>query len=185
MIASLNSSHADAARHHRVLIIGAGFSGLGLGIKLREAGEEDFVILEAGAGVGGTWWVNRYPGCACDVQSHLYSFSFAPRPGWSRQFAPRAEIQGYLADCAARWGLGPQLRFNTRVTQARWDETRGRWEVTDEHGRVRTADVLVSAIGGLSRPARPNVPAWRSSPGRSSIPSNGPASSSWPASAWP
>ena len=69
----------DAARHHRVVIVGAGFSGLGLGIKLREAGEEDFVILESAAGVGGTWWVNHYPGCACDVQSHLYSFSFAPR----------------------------------------------------------------------------------------------------------
>ena len=158
MVASMNSAATDTARHHRVVIIGAGFSGLGLGIKLREAGEEDFVILEADAGVGGTWWVNRYPGCACDVQSHLYSFSFAPRPGWSRQFAPRAEIQGYLADCAARWRLGPHLRFNTRVTQARWDETRRRWAVTDQHGQVRTADVLVSAIGGLSRPARPNIP---------------------------
>jgi cation diffusion facilitator CzcD-associated flavoprotein CzcO len=148
----------DAARHHRVVIIGAGISGLGLGIKLREAGEEDFVILESAAGVGGTWWVNRYPGCACDVQSHLYSFSFAPRPGWSRQFAPRAEIQRYLADCVERFGLAPHLRFNTTVRRACWNEERRRWQVTDAQGQVRTADVLVSAIGGLSRPARPDIP---------------------------
>jgi len=146
------------SEHHRVLIIGAGFSGLGLGIRLRQAGESDFLILEAAAGPGGTWWLNRYPGCACDVQSHLYSFSFAPRPEWSRQFAPRAEIQAYLADCVARFGLGPHLRFDSAVTRARWDETARRWEVTDRRGQVRTAEVLVSAIGGLSRPARPDIP---------------------------
>ncbi|MFU8896910.1 MAG: flavin-containing monooxygenase, partial [Gammaproteobacteria bacterium] len=158
MNADLDTSAAAAAPHTRVLIIGAGFSGLGLGIKLRAAGEEDFIILEAAAGVGGTWWVNRYPGCACDVQSHLYSFSFVPRPDWSRQFAPRAEIQRYLADCVDRHGLAPHLRFNTTVTQARWDEGARHWRVTDQHGQLRTADVLVSAIGGLSRPAWPDIP---------------------------
>jgi cation diffusion facilitator CzcD-associated flavoprotein CzcO len=144
--------------HHRVLIIGAGFSGLGLAIKLREAGEEDFLILEADAGVGGTWWVNRYPGCACDVQSHLYSFSFAPKPDWSRHFAPRAEIQRYLADCVERHGLAPHLKLNTRIEQARWDEAARGWVVTDQHGRAWSADVLVAATGLLSRPSRPNIP---------------------------
>jgi len=143
--------------HHTVLIIGAGFSGLGLGIRLRQTGEEDFVILDQAADVGGTWWVNRYPGCACDVQSHLYSLSFAPKPDWPRHFGARVEIQAYLSDCVDRFALAGHLRLNTRVVQAHWDEVRKRWLVTEQNGVVRSAKFLVTATGGLSRPAWPDI----------------------------
>ena len=141
-----------------VLIIGAGFSGIGLGIRLRQAGIEHFRILEAESGVGGTWWLNRYPGCACDVQSHLYSLSFVPKADWSRHFPPRAEIQAYLAETVQRHGLLEHLELNTRVIQARWDASQQLWRVRDQHGIEHRARVLVSGIGGLSRPAWPNIP---------------------------
>ncbi|TVS12873.1 MAG: NAD(P)/FAD-dependent oxidoreductase [Wenzhouxiangella sp.] len=141
-----------------VLIIGAGFSGIGLAIRLQQAGIGDFRILEAASGIGGTWWVNRYPGCACDVQSHLYSLSFEPRADWSRQFAGRAEIQRYLADCVDRHELADRIVLNSRVEQARWQEGESVWQVRDHHGVTYRARVLVSAIGGLSRPAWPDIP---------------------------
>jgi cation diffusion facilitator CzcD-associated flavoprotein CzcO len=155
-----NKAASDArANHpdHRIVIIGAGFSGIGLGIQLRQAGIEDFIIIEQAEAVGGTWWVNRYPGCACDVQSHLYSLSFAPKSDWTRHFAPRAEIQAYLANCVEKFGLKPHLRLATRVEQARWDANGQCWQVTDQHGRIRSARVLVPAIGGLSRPNWPRI----------------------------
>ena len=139
------------------MIIGAGFSGVGLAIRLRQAGIEDFLILEAEAGIGGTWWLNRYPGCACDVQSHLYSLSFAPRADWSRHFPPRGEIQSALAQEVERQALGVKIRLNTRVVEARWDEPAACWRVWDQHGEEHRSRVLVSAIGGLSRPARPAI----------------------------
>lgn len=148
-----------------ILIIGAGFSGIGLGVRLQQAGIDDFLILEAAGGVGGTWWVNRYPGCACDVQSHLYSLSFVPKTDWSRQFAPRAEIQRYLAQCVDRHDLHSNIRLNTRVAQARWDASRSQWEVRDSEGRTTRCRVLVSAIGGLSRPHCPDIPGLQSFPG--------------------
>ena len=141
-----------------ILIIGAGFSGIGLAIRLKQAGIEDFLILEAESGVGGTWWLNRYPGCACDVQSHLYSLSFEPRADWSRQFAGRAEIQRYLADCVDRHGLAEHIILDTRMEQARWLEGESAWQVRDHRGVTYRARVLVSAIGGLSRPAWPAIP---------------------------
>ncbi len=141
-----------------LVIIGAGFAGIGLAIRLRRSGFEDFVVLDAESGVGGTWWVNRYPGCACDVQSHLYSLSFAPRADWSRRFAGRAEIQGYLEDLVVRHGLAPHLHLETRVVRARWHESEHAWRVHDQRGRVFAGRMLVSAIGGLSRPAWPDIP---------------------------
>ena len=141
-----------------VLIIGAGFSGIGLAIRLQQSGIDNFQILEAEAGVGGTWWLNRYPGCACDVQSHLYSLSFAPRADWSRHFPPRHEIQAALAQEAERHALSEKIRLNTRVVEARWDERAACWHVRDQHGEEHRSRVLVSAIGGLSRPARPAIP---------------------------
>ena len=152
------SVDAGKPRHCAVVIIGAGFSGIGLAIRLKQAGIEDFVILEAENGVGGTWWLNRYPGCACDVQSHLYSLSFAPRSDWSRHFPPRAEIQSALADEVEHHALGERIRLNTRVVQARWDEAATCWRVRDQHGGEYRAQVLVSGIGGLSRPAWPTIP---------------------------
>jgi len=141
-----------------LIIIGAGFSGIGLGLKLLEKGQRNFLILDQAEQVGGTWWVNRYPGCACDVQSHLYSLSFAPNPDWSRHFSPRAEIQAYLQRCVAEGGLQSHLRLGTRVVSTRWRQSRQEWEVTDEHGKVRYCRVLVPAIGGLSRPKWPDIP---------------------------
>ncbi len=142
---------------HDLIIIGAGFSGIGLGLKLLKKGRRNFVILDQAKQVGGTWWVNRYPGCACDVQSHLYSLSFAPNPDWSRHFSPRAEIQAYLQRCVTEGGLEGHLRLGTRVVKARWRHSRQQWEVTDEHGKVRHCRVLVPAIGGLSRPKWPDI----------------------------
>src|SRR5437899_153003 len=96
-----------------VLIIGTGFAGLGMAIRLKQAGIDDFTILEHADSVGGVWRDNHYPGVACDVESHLYSFSFEPNPSWSRQFAPRAEILAYLDHCATKYGVRPHIRFNS------------------------------------------------------------------------
>src|SRR5437660_2082229 len=95
-----------------VLIVGAGFSGLGMAIKLLQAGTTSFLVVEKADDIGGTWYANRYPGCACDIPSHLYSFSFDRNPDWSRMFAPREEIQNYLKSCAQRYGVMPYIRVN-------------------------------------------------------------------------
>ena len=144
--------------HLEVAILGAGFGGIGLAVRLQQAGHRRFRIFEASGGVGGTWWVNRYPGCACDVPAHLYSYSFAPNPGWSRRFAPRAEIQAYLEQVAEEHDLAPHLELDCRVERAEWDDKQGHWRIDDARGRRWTADVLVSALGGLSRPDWPNLP---------------------------
>ncbi|NKI35207.1 NAD(P)/FAD-dependent oxidoreductase [Wenzhouxiangella sp. XN79A] len=145
-------------RHLGVAILGAGFGGLAMAVELQRRGVTDFRIFEAADGVGGTWWVNRYPGCACDVPAHLYSLSFAPNPDWSRRFAPRDEIQAYLERVVGERGLAERIELGCRVEQARWDAAAGHWRIEDAHGRDWTADVLVSAIGGLSRPAWPDLP---------------------------
>jgi cation diffusion facilitator CzcD-associated flavoprotein CzcO len=143
--------------HFHIAIIGAGFGGLGAAIRLRQSGREDFVVFEKSAGVGGTWWVNRYPGCACDVPSQLYSLSFAPNPDWTRYYAPRAEIQAYLEGLVEEHGLADHIRLGTEILRAEWQEAEQRWKLTDQHGRRYTARVLVSALGGLSRPAWPDL----------------------------
>lgn len=114
--------------------------------------------MDQAEGVGGTWWVNRYPGCACDVQSHLYSLSFAPKADWSRHFPPRAEIQAHLADCVEHSGLRQHLQLGRRMVRACWIETARLWQIEDQHGQVYRAQYLVSAIGGLSRPNWPAIP---------------------------
>ena len=152
-----NSAPRGPTRH-RVAIIGSGFSGLGMAIRLKQSGMNDFVVFEKEGGVGGTWRVNHYPGCACDVQSHLYSYSFEPNPRWSRMFAPQPEIKAYLEHCAQKYGVLPHLRFDTEIRSARWNEDEGLWLITDADGVEHTANVLVSGMGGLSTPAYPNVP---------------------------
>src|ERR1044071_6294262 len=112
------------------VIVGAGFSGLAAGIQLKQAGIDDFVILEKGEGVGGTWRDNTYPGAACDIPSHLYSFSFAPNASWSRAYGGQPEILAYLERCADDFELRPHLRFGCRVTGARFDEATATWNVT-------------------------------------------------------
>ena len=106
--------------HVRVLVVGAGFAGLAMAVRLKQAGIEDFVVLERGDDVGGTWRDNTYPGAACDVPSHLYSFSFAPNPRWSRSFSPQREILDYLRDVARRYRIGPHLRLRTGAAAMRW-----------------------------------------------------------------
>lgn len=154
---ALTQGTPRAARQYRVLIIGAGFSGIGMAIRLRQRGEEDFVIYEKEAGFGGTWWVNQYPGCACDIPSHLYSFSFAPNPNWTRRFSAQPEIRDYLIDCAQRHGVQAYTRFNTAVASLRWIEARGQWQVTDAQGEVVYANVVVAGTGALSMPHLPKI----------------------------
>jgi cation diffusion facilitator CzcD-associated flavoprotein CzcO len=143
--------------HVRVAVIGAGFGGLGAAIALRRAGIEPFVVLERRPGLGGTWWDNTYPGCACDVPSHLYSFSFAPNPRWARAFSEQPEIQQYLEEVADRFGVRGRIRLNTELLEARWDEQALRWRLTTDRGDL-CADVVISATGPLSQPRLPDVP---------------------------
>lgn len=142
---------------YQVAIIGAGFGGLGMAIALKERGQHSLVILEKAAELGGCWRDNTYPGAACDVPSHLYSFSFEKKLDWSRRFAPQGEILDYLRHCAERYALHPHLRFNTGVHEARFDEEHGLWRLETEGGTV-TARVLITATGQLNRPAYPQVP---------------------------
>ncbi|MFO0723816.1 MAG: NAD(P)/FAD-dependent oxidoreductase [Myxococcota bacterium] len=142
----------------KVVIVGSGFAGICMAIKLRELGITDFVILERADALGGTWRDNHYPGCACDVPSYLYSYSFAPSTDWSRMYAESAEIRAYLERVAADFEVKPHLRFQAELSQARWDEGSARWEVQTSDGRAWSAEHLVLGMGGLSRPALPNIP---------------------------
>jgi len=159
------SAHEGGLPEHvRVAVIGSGFGGLGAGIKLLDAGIRDFAILERAASVGGTWRDNTYPGCACDVPSHLYSFSFAPNPRWSRSFSGQPEIRAYLEDVADRPGLRSRLHFDAAVTGAVWQEAEAHWLVSTTRGQL-TADVLISAGGPLSEPSMPDIPGLDAFPG--------------------
>jgi cation diffusion facilitator CzcD-associated flavoprotein CzcO len=147
---------AELPRHARVAIVGSGFAGLGMAIRLKQSGREDFVVLERAGDVGGTWRANTYPGAACDVPSRLYSFSFAPKHDWTRSFSPQNEILDYLRDCARDFGVLPHLRLNCKVEQATWDEDARRWTLQTTDGEM-TADVLVSGAGALSEPKLPPI----------------------------
>ncbi len=150
--------------HVRVAIIGAGFGGIGAAVALRKAGHTDFVVLERATAVGGTWRDNSYPGCTCDVPSHLYSFSFAPNPDWTRSFSRQPEIWDYLERVTDSYGLRRRIRFGVTVSEARWDASRDRWRIATSRGDL-TADVLISAAGPLSEPAVPDIPGLASFPG--------------------
>jgi cation diffusion facilitator CzcD-associated flavoprotein CzcO len=141
-----------------VAIVGGGFGGVAAGVELRRRGIEDFVVLERGETLGGVWRANTYPGAACDVPSHLYSFSFAPHAGWSRRFSPGAEIQAYLEDVARRFEVLPRVRFGSDVERAVFDDAEGRWRLELAGGEEVEADVLITACGQLTRPAIPHVP---------------------------
>jgi cation diffusion facilitator CzcD-associated flavoprotein CzcO len=140
-----------------VVIVGAGFAGICMGVSLKKAGIHDFVIIEGEDGPGGTWRVNTYPGAACDVQSHLYSFSFEPNPNWSRMFSPQEEILKYQEHCCEKYGLNPHCEFNTYVQSATLDEHEGKWRVEASNGVTYIADFVVSGSGGLSKPAYPDI----------------------------
>ena len=142
----------------RVAIIGAGPGGICMGIKLREAGFDDFVILERADGVGGTWRSNRYPGCACDVPSHVYQFSFELNGSWTRPYATQPEILAYMERCAEKYGLLSHCRFETSVTRATWQEDRAGWALELAGGEVVEAQAVVSAVGMFNELIWPDIP---------------------------
>jgi cation diffusion facilitator CzcD-associated flavoprotein CzcO len=138
-------------------VIGTGFSGLGAAIALRRAGYRDLVILERAGDVGGTWRDNTYPGCRCDVQSNLYSFSFAPKPDWSESYPSQPELRAYLGDVADRYGLRRDIRFGQDVLAVRWDDPARRWRITTSQGEL-SARYVVAGTGFLVEPSRPDIP---------------------------
>ncbi|GGV89696.1 Baeyer-Villiger monooxygenase [Streptomyces gelaticus] len=152
--------------HVRVAVIGSGFGGLGAAVRLRREGITDFVVLERADSVGGTWRDNSYPGCACDVPSHLYSFSFAPNPEWPRTFSGQEHIRAYLEHVADTFGLRPHLRPGHEVTLMRWDREELRWDIETANGACFTADFVVSATGPLSDPKTPDIPGLAGFPGK-------------------
>ncbi|SNR34179.1 flavin-containing monooxygenase [Blastococcus mobilis] len=163
MTGTLETQPAPAAaatgttRDVGIAIIGSGFAGLGMAITLKRRGEEDFVLLERAGDVGGTWRDNTYPGAACDVQSNLYSFSFAPNPDWGRSYSEQPEIQAYLQAAADRFDVRRHCVFGADVTSARWDDAAQRWLVSTAVGEFRVR-VLVSAAGALADPTYPDIP---------------------------
>jgi cation diffusion facilitator CzcD-associated flavoprotein CzcO len=148
---------APANRRPVIVVIGAGPGGIAMGAQLIRGGYE-FAILERGDGFGGTWRKNTYPGAACDVPSHFYSFSFALNPYWSKTFANQPEILAYLEKVAGQHRLDEHLRSNTTVTTLRWDGSKARWTVETECGNSFQADVIVSAVGMLDVPNIPDIP---------------------------
>ena len=145
------------ADRHQVAIVGAGPGGICMAIKLKEAGIEDFVILERSSGAGGTWFNNRYPGLACDVPSHLYSFTFEQKPDWTRAFALQTEIKEYMQHCVAKYGLDPYIRLDTEVREAHWDDRAAQWYLATADGGTVVADVFVSALGMFNEVVWPDI----------------------------
>ena len=156
------TTNSPAAAPLRVLIIGAGFAGVGLAIQLQKRGIDYFLVLEKAASVGGTWRDNHYPGAACDVPSHLYSYSFEPKTDWSRKFAPQAEIVAYIQHCVDKHQLAGKIRCNTEVASAEFEQASGLWRVIGKDGEHYLAQALVSACGQLNQPAYPRIPGLES-----------------------
>jgi cation diffusion facilitator CzcD-associated flavoprotein CzcO len=144
-----------------VLIIGAGISGICMGVRLGQAGIP-YLVLEKANRVGGTWRENTYPGCACDTQSHHYCFSFELNPDWSRVYAEQPQILTYLEHCSQKYGVAEHIRFQQEIIRATFDATAGDWSVETASGETFSARILVSAVGQLNRPALPEIPGLRS-----------------------
>ncbi|MCG5434039.1 NAD(P)/FAD-dependent oxidoreductase [Mycobacterium sp. MYCO198283] len=147
---------SDQPRHVPIIIVGSGFSGLGAAIRLDQAGHRDFLVLERGGDVGGTWRDNTYPGAACDVPSHLYSYSFALNPDWTRSFSSQPEIQSYIRGVAQRYGVLDRHLFHCEVTRAAWHDDEQRWHVQSTAGAF-TSDVLIGGVGALAEPSLPDI----------------------------
>ena len=140
-----------------IVIIGSGFAGIGAAIQLKKAGINSFTIFERANEIGGTWRDNTYPGAACDVPSHVYSFSFEQKPDWSRAFAESSEIQEYLLALVEKWKLRSHLRLNTEIVEARFDEESATWALTTDDDSSATARVVISGVGGLVDPSLPDI----------------------------
>ena len=151
------SSRPESTRPQKIAIIGAGPGGLCMGIRLKAAGFEDFVILEKAEGVGGTWFHNRYPGCAVDLPSYFYSFSFEKKYDWPRPYAPQSELLAYMEGVAEKYGLLPHCRFGQEVSRAVWDEEDARWSLAMASGEEVLADVVVSAVGMFNDLVYPDI----------------------------
>ncbi len=170
--------------HVRVAVIGSGFGGLGAAVRLRREGITDFVVLERAGSVGGTWRDNSYPGCACDVPSHLYSFSFAPNPDWPRSFSGQEHIRAYLERVTDTFGLRPHIRFNAEVKRMTWDAERLRWDIeTTAATGARTSSS--PPPGRCPSPSCRTCPASTPSPARCSTPPAGTTTTTCAASASP
>ncbi|MEV0641054.1 NAD(P)/FAD-dependent oxidoreductase [Streptomyces sp. NPDC050619] len=159
------AEHEHEHEHVRVAVVGSGFGGLGAAVRLRREGITDFVVLERADSVGGTWRDNSYPGCACDVPSHLYSFSFAPNPDWPRAFSGQRHIRAYLEHVADVFRIRPHIRFNSEVRKMTWDGEKLRWDIETSGGSLH-ADMVVSATGPLCDPRIPDIPGLGSFPGK-------------------
>jgi cation diffusion facilitator CzcD-associated flavoprotein CzcO len=157
MTAAAPAPNNSLPAHTTVLVIGAGPGGICSGITLARAGITDFVIVERAAGIGGTWWHNRYPGAECDVMSHLYSFSFEPKPDWSRPYSGQVEIRDYVELVARKHGMLPHCHFNRDVKTLRWDERAAVWRAVFTDGRALTARFVISAIGMFNDIALPDI----------------------------
>ncbi|MEV7397643.1 NAD(P)/FAD-dependent oxidoreductase [Aeromicrobium sp. NPDC092404] len=140
-----------------IVIIGTGFSGMGAAMKLRKAGREDFVVLEKAHDVGGTWRDNTYPGCECDIPSHMYSFSYELNPEWSKSFSGQEEIWAYMRKVADEQGIRPYITFGVEVTGASWDEDRSVWTISTRSGEDYEARVVIAGVGGLHIPNVPEI----------------------------
>jgi cation diffusion facilitator CzcD-associated flavoprotein CzcO len=159
------SESTSRARKPSVLIVGAGFGGIGAAIELTRSGYHDVTILEKASDLGGVWRENTYPGAACDVPSPLYSYSFEPNPHWSSRYSPQPEILAYMKRTATKYGIDELIQFDTAVSSASFDEATGRWQVETNRG-VLEADVFVPAVGLLSRPIWPDIPGQNSFTGQ-------------------
>lgn len=142
----------------RIVILGAGMSGLCMAIRLKQAGITSFTIFEKAGGLGGTWWDNTYPGAQCDVRSHLYSYSFELYPDWTRTYAPQAEIQRYMQHCAQKYSLLPHIRFNCEIVAGRFTAEQGVWLLRTRDGEEITANIFICSSGPLSQPRYPEIP---------------------------
>jgi cation diffusion facilitator CzcD-associated flavoprotein CzcO len=154
-----------APQHRKIVIVGAGFSGIGMAIRLKQSGTDDFVILERAPDVGGAWHFNTYPGCRCDVPSHLYSFSFAPNPNWSNTYSPQPEIRDYLRRCAEEFGIRSHILTDVEVQGSAWNRDDQCWKIDTILGTF-TARVLISGMGPLTEPKLPAVPGIESFEGK-------------------
>ncbi|TLQ01099.1 NAD(P)/FAD-dependent oxidoreductase [Nesterenkonia salmonea] len=152
-----SAANGVTGTHVRVVVVGAGIAGIGAALRLAAEGERDFLLLERNADVGGTWLDNVYPGVACDVPSHLYSFSFAPKPDWPQYFADGAQIQDYLRSCTAGPEFRDRLSLETDLLHAQWEEDQAHWSLTTSRGEL-TASFLVLATGRFSTPRLPAIP---------------------------
>ena len=151
-----HKNNAQDKNFSKIIIIGGGFSGLGAAIKLKEAGIEDFILLEKAAEMGGVWRENTYPGCACDVPSALYSYSFEQNPSWSRVFAPQAEIKKYLFDVVDKYKVMPHVHLNCEALNAKWSDTDNCWIIQTNQGELRSQFTIL-ACGPMHEPVLPDI----------------------------